>query len=771
METTGSTVLHTIDEYNPVFSGLGRTDRASIPLGNGELCANAWVETDGLHFYLARSDAITELDRTVKLGEYIVRIEPNPFLNANDVRQELVLRDGVLRVQGLGLAGGVSLEFFIDAESDDAYVRVESDEKFDITVELRAWRDDRNYSRDAVGMFWGDEDVEALPELADVFESADQVITRDHHLVGFHQNQGSIVGGVVAMHELTQVIDQIPDLLIGRVFGSQITLTPNSQVCGSILHSTGVKKAQIRVATFSSQTRTLGSILDSIQPSFDAQERLEATARYWNKYWERSWIFIDGDTPAKAKLTAEVEAYASGNGLPKLLDNAPSTITRAYLLTKWMTACASRGAMPILYNGSLFTTMPGAGCHLRLDSFSKAFSSEPTTRPTLALNPDERTWTLEHLWQNVRLPYYSMLARGEYEGLKPLFAYYRRFWDLNRARARLHYGARGQWNTEMTLSCGLQSPGVYGASRAGLPVGWSKNRWGGAINISPGLELCKLQFDYWKATRDDDFLRSDFLPFALDLIDFASSKFLNEETQKIEFTHLNSIETYFDCFNPVAIVSGYRRLAHDLLSLPDEILNQRKEVEEFSNQLPEVPTGLTPAGETCIAPAAVYAPVRMNVESPELYAIYPFDLRFEIPQVMLEATWRNANRVSGAFRPAVLGEKLATQSYSGWQYHGPVAARLGLVQECLEVLSNNSVLTNPGFAFPAMWGPIYDAVPDVDHGANIMNTLQDLVLEILAKPDLARYVPTGIGFSFKIFRELGDPVVGSIRNGQVLLSE
>ena len=29
-----------------------------------------------------------------------------------------------------------------------------------------------------------------------------------------------------------------------------------------------------------------------------------------------------------------------------------------------------------------------------------------------------------------------------------------------------------------------------------------------------------------------------------------------------------------------------------------------------------------------------------------------------------------------------------------------------------------------------MWGPIYDAVPDTDHGANILNQLQKMVMQV-----------------------------------------
>ena len=44
-------------------------------------------------------------------------------------------------------------------------------------------------------------------------------------------------------------------------------------------------------------------------------------------------------------------------------------------------------------------------------------------------------------------------------------------------------------------------------------------------------------------------------------------------------------------------------------------------------------------------------------------------------------------------------------------------------------MENNCALQNPGSRFPAMWGPVYDAVPDTDHGANIMNLMQLMVLQ------------------------------------------
>lgn len=77
-----------------------------------------------------------------------------------------------------------------------------------------------------------------------------------------------------------------------------------------------------------------------------------------------------------------------------------------------------------------------------------------------------------------------------------------------------------------------------------------------------------------------------------------------------------------------------------------------------------------------------------------------------------------------------IGNTPSTPSCSGWQYTGVVAAILGLRQEAGRILRENCVLNNPGTLFPAMWGPIYDAVPDADHGANILNQLQTMLMQM-----------------------------------------
>src|SRR5438477_6039529 len=55
-----------------------------------------------------------------------------------------------------------------------------------------------------------------------------------------------------------------------------------------------------------------------------------AHARWWHDFWQRSWIFVDGDEEARK-------------------------VTQGYVLQRFVSACAGRGAYPIKFNGSIFT--------------------------------------------------------------------------------------------------------------------------------------------------------------------------------------------------------------------------------------------------------------------------------------------------------------------------------------------------------------------------------------------------------------------------------
>ncbi|MHA4915465.1 hypothetical protein, partial [Enterococcus faecium] len=110
-------------------------------------------------------------------------------------------------------------------------------------------------------------------------------------------------------------------------------------------------------------------------------------------------------------------------------------------------------------------------------------------------------------------------------------------------------------------------------------------------------------------------------------------------------------------------VAGYHRLTADLLALPDRLLAERDFVQHVADALPALPR-IGGGSDAPLAPAGSYEDRRMNVEIPEFYAVYPFDVD-GVDDAVLDATWERCLQVSGNFRAPVIGEQVGTPSFAG----------------------------------------------------------------------------------------------------------
>jgi hypothetical protein len=71
-----------------------------MPIGNGDIGLNVWVEEGGdLLFYLAKTDAWSETARLLKLGRVRVKSSPNPLVKGQPFRQRLRLGSGEILVE------------------------------------------------------------------------------------------------------------------------------------------------------------------------------------------------------------------------------------------------------------------------------------------------------------------------------------------------------------------------------------------------------------------------------------------------------------------------------------------------------------------------------------------------------------------------------------------------------------------------------------------------------------------------------------------------
>jgi hypothetical protein len=715
------------DQYNVIYKALGKSDRSSMPLGNGKVGISLWVEEDGdLQFYIGHTDAQSEVDRNLKLGKVILKLNHNPFIKGADFRQELVLREGCVNIYAGSNGNTVHVKVFVDALSDCIYVDINSSNPLNASAQLFCWRT-------AEKAPWKIPDLESVSG-GFIKEAADKVYDKENGIVFYHKNGITCVKSTAMIEAVSEYMDQLNDTLNNRTFGGFLTLE-NSIVQGNgVLISNGAKNHHLlKISIFCDQEADTTELIDRVTATHkhmpEVADAAKRTAQYWDKYFGQSYIFVGGDKEATTVVPEEIR-----NICREYQDNlpTPSNVTRSYILTKYMFACSGKGRIPIHFNGMIFNLMPGLKRHLGFDGYCETFTAQPEGQPGLEINPDEKGWEeCINLWQNVRLPYAAMLERGEFESVKLLFDYYRSFWNINKVRAKVYYNAGGQYNTEMTNSFGLLPVTIYGTNRTGVPDGYAQNRWGGAIDISPGLELCFMMLDYFDYTRDVCFLNTELLPYTKDLLHYIETRFHERKCRKIVLKKLQCVETYFDTTDPITVISGMHSVTNRILSLPHKFVKDRAFYEKFNEMIPPMPIEKDEDGNAILAPARVYEDKRMNVESPVLYPVYPFRMftHYKGDLALIKRTFEYNNKVLGCFRPYHFGNSISTASYSGWQYMGMVTALLGMVDESKEILENNCALKNPGCRFPAMWGPIYDAVPDCDHGANITNILQLMAMQ------------------------------------------
>ena len=75
---------HSISQYDVIWDKPGIDSRGSMPVGNGDIGLNAWIEQNGdLVFYIGKIDSYDGNHNLLKLGRVRVSFSPNPFIEVN----------------------------------------------------------------------------------------------------------------------------------------------------------------------------------------------------------------------------------------------------------------------------------------------------------------------------------------------------------------------------------------------------------------------------------------------------------------------------------------------------------------------------------------------------------------------------------------------------------------------------------------------------------------------------------------------------------------
>ena len=690
-----------ISAYNLAFSTPAEDSWGSMVLGNGDISANAWVEKGDLYFYIGKTDSRDSYDRLLKVGKVRVRFEPN-ILAAPGYAELFELNKASWRIttsQG-------EIRMWVDANRPCVVVRAEAEVPVRITAETQIWRRER---KPIPADLLFDPNLRDDPKIAPipVFEEPDETVPglRDR-VAWLHRNRSSdLFDKTMALYRIPP--GTVPDPLRGRIFGALLTGAGFRAVDETTLASAEPTARQTLVAVVhteraSSREAWLAAVSDLAAGlrRESAESLFEKHCDWWSGFWNRSYILVSSNDPAQ--------------------NASLRRLTRAYQYQRYVNAVAGRGEYPIKFNGST----------LVLDTYGTELSG------LKGLSADYRRWGGGLWWQNTRLPYWNMLASGDFDMMERLFRFYAGLLPAVRAADREVYGHEGAIFEEYTLSWGVASGSIYGWDRSGRPPGAFANAYVGGHWVG-NWELLSLMLDYVDYTGDERLAAEVLRPVALEILKFYKAHFKARDANgRMVISPSRALETYTDCVNGLPEVAGMRFVLPRLLQLPARFLPHgelRRLAAELLRIAPDIPR-IVEKGKTILAPAETIKGSMINVEQPELYAVFPFRLH-TLATAGLElgrATFLTPSTY-GFKHP---GGRLASirvpgglRDIFGWQQTGVQAAYLGLTRYAAEVLLRTALAADGRFRFPVYYGPNYDYTPDQDHASVMMTTLQAMVLQ------------------------------------------
>ena len=698
--------------YDVTWTTPSRDATGSMPIGNGDLAANVWVEPNGdVLLLVAKGDAWDENSTLCKLGRVRLRCDPPLDVGAN-FEACLSLSDATVVIT----AGGVRVSVWAEWDAPAIRVQVECEPANAVHVTLETWRNYpyRVWPTQTGDMFKNLTGRDPFPTIV----SPDETAARGSDtLLVWHANQSHATDPVetnLKLQGLGDALRHIPPPLHGRVFGMAmvgrgfVATGPRTlSFAAASQHQLDLHALTLPAASTEDWQAAMCRQVDG--DAFDVVSSAVAHAVAWQTFWERSTLVITSSADE---------------------DNA-FNVARGYVLQRYMNACQGRSAQPIKFNGGLFSV----------------------GRPW---DPDFRRWGGPGFWfQNLRLVYWPMLADGDFDLMRPWIKMYRDCLPLQQHRTKTYYGHDGAHYPETMTFWGAEVSGHYGwtpfeqrvapeAECAYLTYYWSG-----------GIELTLMLAEYVEHTLDADALT------ALDEIGRAVLTFYEQHYPRtadgtLRFEPAQALETWHKAVDPMPEIAGLHYLTARLLAMPEDRTSEaiRDQCRRLAASLPPLPVGERD-GERVLLPAAAFD-IKKNTENPELYCIFPYRL-FGVGKPDLDLARRTFDR------------RLHVE-HTCWHQDAIQMALLGLTVQAKDFVSRRA---DPACAsdsrFPAFWNAFHDWNPDVDHGGVLQLAVQNMLVQ--CEGNLIRLLPawpSDWDADFK-FHLPGPAVIeGAVRAGRLM---
>ncbi|MBI9061886.1 MAG: hypothetical protein JEZ14_07840 [Marinilabiliaceae bacterium] len=715
-------ILDKYKQYNVLWDSPGKDALGSVPIGNGQIGSNVWVEENGeLLILISHTDSWDEAGRLLKLGIVRVKFSPEAYRNSRVFKQELDIVNGQILIRFGNDENFTDLKVWIDANNPVVHVDAQSSEATTCEVKLDLWR---TKERKGSG-----EDLTPFSEIGtfkyfDPILFADEIVSESQEkkgLIWYHRNTESIYPATLKGQELDVYLKMSKDPLLNRTFGGLIS-GKNLERKGAMLYSSSAqRKHQISITCLSKITQTKErwvseiTALDKIIRAKDLNIAYEQHCAWWNSFWKRSSIFITGDDEADA-------------------------VTAGYIHQRYQIAASGRGTMPVKFNGGIFTVGQSDGSY----------------------DHDYRKWGSAYWFQNNRHLYWPMLASGDNDLIMPFFQMYNDALSLAKFRTKSYYGHGGAFFPETLYFYGTYSNTCFYYQQDKPAEGtqirstsfpnpnnpYMKNYW------DNGIELSAMLLDYFDYTEDKGFAKDYLIPIASEIMVFFDQHW-ERENGKIQYFPTHAVETYWGARNPSTIIAGLRYVLPRLLGLPKSLTTpeMRDQWTKTLTELIEVPIE-TIDGVRRISPAQEYGKAS-NQENPSLYPVFPYAL-YGVGRP-------NLDLAQNTYRTRRIKENTC------WYQDAIHAANVGFAEDAQEDVIAHFTNGDKRMRYPYFWEAVNDWVPDYDNGGSASTALQQMLLKpVNEKIILFPAWPKEWNVKFKLHAPKNTTVEGTLKDGNLI---
>ncbi len=729
----GQSAAQRMARYNVVWTSPSKDASGVMPLGNGDLGAGAYaIENGDLYLLLSKSDAFNSTGRLYKTGRVRISLNPNPFTAGKPFRQTLDLPTASVQIE----ADQVRFRIWVDANRPVYHVEIESPRDLAVTAQPEFWTR-----------------MDKTPDTR--VDRGDQVLWY------FSNGKASSFPAALATLKKSwgvEVSDTLlPDLYRYNTFGNLLE-SPSLRLADGKLAGRG-RKFDLRIHSLTMQTPDPGQewvngIRALASKPVDLKGDWDRHCQWWQNFWDRGWVIASDRTlPEDARERFNGEVNPGDPSQPRYMQgtreekDGAALVAQSYNMFRFYMGALSRARFQAKFNGGLFTQQ------LRVPQKPKFIPAEQLPDGMWLTHEDNRSWEPYFTSQNQRLLYWPLLMSGDADLMKPFFEHYWHVLEMRKAITRGYFGHEGAFYREnidpVTGSDGLQPvPKV----KPGEPY---KGDWL-TFHFTSGLEVAAVMIDYVHYTQDTKFRDERLVPFAREILLFFDQHYPRDPNGKLHMEPSQAIETWLYTINPTTDVSGLRFCLDQLLAMKAGTAEDQARWKRFRGEIPEVPTQNI-NGHQAIVPAESWKKPNCNMETPEIYPLFPFRCYGLALGSKDVAEWTMQNR---AFKDT-FGCRCWTQDQIGWACAGNAAkAATGLVRRFRAA--------SAALRFPLYGNDVTDGVPDLDHfGSGSLALQRMLAQEGNGKIYLLPAWPGEWDADFKVHLSQGVVITGTVKEGKL----